>query len=194
MCTFGNTLGTLPTLFSKIAIFSKDITHTLCTIWHGNEVEPIQSNDMYKIFCVCFLMAILGISCQNSGKQKAPVKESIPEVQNQKPENSLPDITGVYRLPETHCDLVITFIKEANGFRYYIKGEHLEGEGKAVVSSEQGEIYVTFDGPTGGNNKPNTLSGLYTNNTLTIQNTGNAQNQYTFFEDCPDKYLEFKKN
>jgi len=149
---------------------------------------------MFQNVCVFILMIVLGTSCHNTGNQKAPVKESVPEVQKPKPENSLPDITGVYRLPETHCDLVITFIKETDGFRYYIKGTHLDVEGKAVVSSEQGEIYVTFDGPTGGNNKPNSLSGLYANNTLTIQNTGNAQNQYTFFEDCPDKYLEFKKN
>ncbi|MEI6141945.1 MAG: hypothetical protein WCP85_21920 [Mariniphaga sp.] len=149
---------------------------------------------MFQNICIFILMVILGISCQSPGNKKAPVKERVPEVQNMKPENTLPDITGVYRLPETRCDLVITFIRESDGFKYYIKGEHLDVEGKAIVSAEQGEIYVTFDGPTGGSNKPNTLSGLYANNTLTIQNTGNAQNQYTFFEDCPDKYLEFKKN
>lgn len=107
--------------------------------------------------------------------------------------NSLPDISGVYRLPETSYDLVITFIKKPNGFRYYIKGQHIDVEGDAIVSAEDSLYYVTFDGPTGGNNEPKSLSGVYKDNTLTIQNYGNSQNEYIFFEDCPDKYMEFKK-
>jgi len=149
---------------------------------------------MDKKICITILMAILCASCQNAGNRKNSGKESISTVQNSKTVNAFPDITGVYRLPETRCDLVITFIKDAEGFKYYIKGTHLDVEGRAVISADNGDYYITFDGPTGGNNKPNSLSGLYKENTLTIQNYGNAQNQYIFFEDCTDKYLEFKKN
>jgi len=147
---------------------------------------------VHKFFAMSIIV-VLCYSCNNVGNDKNQGKEKDSTTQNAKVNSALPDITGVFRLPETHCDLVITFIKGNDGYKYYIKGVHLDVEGKAIVTSENGDYYVTFDGPTGGNNKPKSLSGQYKDNTLTIQNYGNSQNQYTFFEDCPDKYLEFKK-
>jgi len=134
---------------------------------------------MKRSLFVIILVVILSYSCNNSSKTK---------------DSSLPDITGVYRLPETNADLVITFMKDGDGFKYYIKGTHLDVEGKAILSSEENEFYVTFDGPTSGNNEPKSVRGLFKDSTLTIQNYGNADNQFIVFEDCQDdKYLEFKK-
>jgi len=148
---------------------------------------------MNSKFSVIILMAVFCVSCNNVANKKtsADVKDSV--AQKAPAKASLPDISGVYRLPENGCDLVITFIKSGDGFKYYIKGSHLDVEGKAVLSVEEDTYYITFDGPTGGKNKPNDVSGVYKDNTLTIQNYGNAQNQYNYFEDCQDKYLEFKK-
>ena len=145
---------------------------------------------------VIIAMLAACVSCQSKKSSNAattPAADSVKTEQKAAVTDSFPDIAGVYSLPENSCDITITFIKEADGYRYFIKGEHLDVEGNAVLSREENEIYITFDGPTGGESQPNSVSGLYANNTLTIQNSGNAQNQYTVFEECQDKYLVFTK-
>ena len=139
------------------------------------------------------LLVIFCLSCNNSAKNKNSVKESPVIVQKSDTIKSLPDISGYYRLPETGCDLALTITKGEGGFRYFFKGAHLDLEGVALVSAGQQEIYVTFDGPI-GNYPPKTVSGLYSDSTLTIQNSGNAMNKYEYFPDCSEKYLEFTKS
>lgn len=75
-------------------------------------------------FFVIILTVIFSFSCKNSGNDN---------------NSSLPDISGVYRLPETNAGIVINFIKEADGFKYYIKSTHLDVEGKAILSAEEDE-------------------------------------------------------
>ncbi len=143
-----------------------------------------------KIFAIV-LMAMVLVSCHNPGNNNSAKTDST-AVQNSKPANTLPDIAGYYRLPETGCDIALTITKEKNGFKYFFKGEHLDLEGVALLSTEADGFYVTFDGPI-GNTPPKTVSGLFKDNTLTIQNEGNSQNNYHYFTDCDEKYLEFKK-
>jgi hypothetical protein len=140
---------------------------------------------------IIVLMLMVGVACSNPGNNSTAKKDST-AVQNSTPANSLPDIAGYYRLPETGCDIALTITKEKNGFKYYFKGEHLDLEGIALLSYEGDGYYVTFDGPI-GNTPPKTVSGLFKDNTLTIQNEGNSQNNYHYFSDCDEKYLEFKK-
>jgi len=144
-----------------------------------------------KIFIIV-LMVIAGVSCNNPGTNINSVKMDSAAVQSSKTTTSLPDISGYYRLPETGCDIALTITKEKNGFKYFFKGEHLDLEGIAILSSESDGYYVTFDGPI-GNTPAKTVSGLFKDNTLTIQNEGNSQNNYHYFTDCDEKYLEFKK-
>jgi len=149
---------------------------------------------MIRKILMIVMIAIFSYACNNSGNDKNSNKDSVAGMQNSESNSATPDISGVYRLPEKNCDIVITFIKESNNFKYHIKGKNIDAEGFALVTNESDGCYVTFDGPTTGNNKPKSRQGLYKDNTLSIQNYGNAMNQYTFFEDCPDKFLEFKKS
>ena len=149
---------------------------------------------MYQKSLVIILMVMICFSCKNSGNTNNANKDKDSIAQKSVLKDTLPDISGVYRLPETGCDIVITIMKEKTGFKYYIKGSQLDVEGVAVLSADQGVYYITFDGPTGGDNKPNTVSGEYKDNALTIQNYGNSMNEYHYFKDCDAKYLEFKKN
>ncbi len=133
------------------------------------------------------LCSASAVSCSSTNSGKAEATDST-KVAN----DSLPDISGYYRLPETGCNIALSITKEIDGYRYYFKGEHLDIEGVAIVSAETDGIYVTFDGPI-GDAVPKTVSGLFGGKTITIQNSGNAENSYQYFE-CEEKYLEFAKN
>lgn len=137
------------------------------------------------------LLAFLGVSCQNSVNNSQNNEKATDE---QKPgtQANMPDISGYYSLPETGCDLKLTITKENNTFRYFFKGLHLDLQGIAILSTENDITYITFDGPI-GNTPPKTVSGEYKANTITIQNYGNASNNYHYFPDCDEKYLEFTK-
>jgi hypothetical protein len=137
-------------------------------------------------------MVIFGFSCSNSGNTENSSTDSSASVQKSEPGNSLPDISGVYKLPDGGCKLALAIKNENNVFKYSFIGEHLDLEGTAIVNKVNEDIYVVFDGPI-GNTPPKTVEALYKGNTLTIQNSGNAQNQYQYFE-CDEKYPEFKKN
>ncbi len=139
------------------------------------------------------VMVIFCSSCNNNGNNATTSKTDSAKVQTPAPANSLPDISGYYRLPETGCNIALTITKEKSGYKYFFKGDHLDLEGIALVSLEEKECYVTFDGPI-GNTPPKTVSGLFEGKTLTIQNEGNASNQYHYFTDCDEKYLVFTKN
>lgn len=141
---------------------------------------------------IIIVMVIFCYSCNNTGNNATTSKTDSTKVQIPAPTNSLPDISGYYRLPETGCNIALTITKEKSGYKYFFKGEHLDLEGIAIVSLEQKECYVTFDGPI-GNTSPKTVSGLFEGKTLTIQNEGNASNKYQYFTDCDEKYLVFTK-
>jgi len=147
---------------------------------------------MYQKIFAMMLMAFLGFSCQNSVNNNQE-KDTAAGEQTTVSSTTLPDISGHFSLPETGCDIALIIIKENNIFRYFFKGTHLDLQGIAIVSVENNECYITFDGPIG--NTPNkTVSALYNDNTIVIQNYGNASNNYHYFSDCSEKYLEFKKD
>jgi hypothetical protein len=146
---------------------------------------------MFQKIIVVMLLAFLGFSCQNSVKNSQN-SENAADEQTQGAQANTPDISGSYSLPETKCDLKLTITKENNTFKYNFTGLHLDLEGIAILSTESNTTYVTFDGPIG--NTPNkSLSAEYSGKTITIQNYGNASNNYHFFPDCDEKHLEFTK-
>jgi hypothetical protein len=147
---------------------------------------------MFQRILLVSLLVAFGFSCSNTGNTETSGTDSTTGVQKSEPVNSLPDISGMYKLPDGGCKLTLTIKNENNVFKYNFIGEHLDLEGIAIVNMVNGDFYVVFDGPI-GNTPPKTVEALYKDNTLTIQNSGNAQNQYQYFE-CSEKYLEFKKN
>jgi hypothetical protein len=148
---------------------------------------------MIQKFSVFIVMLLLGVSCTSTVNNNNSGEANADSVKTTKSENALPDISGYYRLPETGCNLALTITKENDGFKYYFKGEHLDLEGIALLSQEDSIYYITFDGPI-GNTPPKTVSAQFKENTITIENYGNAMNEYNYFPDCSEKYLEFSKN
>ncbi len=148
---------------------------------------------MIQKIIVLFFVLILSLSCSNTGNNNTSSEANADSLQNTKSDNSIPDISGYYRLPETGCDIALTITKENTEFKYYFKGTHLDLEGVALINIEDSVCYITFDGPI-GNTAPKTVSGQFKDNAITIQNTGNSINEYHYFKDCEDKYLEFKRN
>ena len=103
------------------------------------------------------------------------------------------DYSGVYKFSKEGKDfsLTITLTKGSDGYKYYLTGEHYDQEGIAIIETHD-ETYLTFDGPI-GNNKPKTVSGQIEGNVILIQNYGNSMNEYHFFVECDEKYMEFVK-
>lgn len=140
---------------------------------------------------VAALCSALAVSCSTNNTGNTSGTDSTATTKDAA-KDSLPDISGYYRLPETGCNIALSITKEIDGYKYYFKGEQLDIEGTAIVSKEPDGIYVTFDGPIGGA-EPKTVSGLFSDKTITIQNSGNADNNYHYFE-CEEKFLVFSKN
>jgi hypothetical protein len=134
------------------------------------------------------LMVVFIYSCnntENNNSKKTEVKVKI--------ETSTYDISGSYKMPENTCGFELIITKEREEFNYNIKGKNgiVDIFGKISVNNENGASYVNLTLPESFSAK--TVEGLLENNKITIQNYGNAGNQFTIFEDCEDKYMEFIK-
>jgi len=140
---------------------------------------------------VIMLMVFFSFSCNNTENNSSQGKDN--EVKNEETETSLPDISGTYKMPVNTCGFELIITKENEEYSYNVKGNNgiLDIYGKLSLSNQNGTIYVDFTLPESFSEK--TVQGLLENNTITIQNYGNADNQFTIFEDCGDKYMEFKK-
>jgi hypothetical protein len=139
-------------------------------------------------------MVIFSISCNNTENNSNQSKDNEVKKEDTKTETSLPDISGKYKMPENTCSFELIISKEKGEYSYNFKGKNgiLDIFGKLSVSNDNGTTYVNFTLPESFSVK--TVEGLLENNTITIQNYGNADNQFTIFEDCEDKYMEFIKN
>ncbi len=102
-----------------------------------------------------------------------------------------PDYAGVYKLADsTICNIVITIKKDKRGYTYKIRGSGVKNSGKLSVIKDDAEIYFVFTGTKRSGDKT-AVEGAYSDGKITIQNTGNAMNQYICFKNCDAKYLEF---
>lgn len=143
-----------------------------------------------KLFYLAFaIAATLLIGCNGNKENKTKDAEKTTETEI----TTSTDYSGVYKSNQDGegCDLTITLTKENDGYKYFLTGEHHDQEGKAIIEKTDA-VYITFDGPI-GNNKPNTVSGQIEGNTMMFQNYGNANNEYHFFVDCDEKFIEFVK-
>jgi len=148
-----------------------------------------------KFFAILVFITF-SYSCNNSENASATDKDSTPVTQTENLTNATPDFSGQYKLPAESGDLALIITKVGNDFRYNLKGEggKLDVEGALIVSPEAESFRLTFDGPTGGENKPKDVEALFQNNTIVIQNSGNAdQGSWVLFPFCSAKYLEFTK-
>lgn len=141
------------------------------------------------VISVIIAMSVMGLSCNNSENTR-----QTKEVDNNEPIYNLPDLEGKYILPSEGCNITLTIKKDKNDFDYAFEGMDgiIDMSGNIIFSKEEDSYRITFDGPI-ENNAPKTVEAIFKDNSITIQNYGNADQDFTVFTDCEEKYLEFKK-
>ncbi|MBN2663427.1 MAG: hypothetical protein JXR68_07230 [Bacteroidales bacterium] len=139
------------------------------------------------------LMFAFCLSCGNSENNSNQIDDNEVKKENTVTETKLPDISGNYKMSENSCGFELIINKEGGEYSYNIKGGNgiLDVFGAVSVNNVEGTNYVNFTFPESFSTQ--TVEGIFDNNTITIQNYGNADNQFHIFEDCDDKYMEFVK-
>jgi hypothetical protein len=135
---------------------------------------------------VAFSMVL--VSCNsNKTENKAEQKDSVKtEVAPAKAEF---DYSGKYAMiDKSVCDLVIEIQKKDNNFTY--SSEKVKGN--IEIINQDKEVYLKFIAINGKSPKGD-VEAKYENETLLIQNEGNAMNKFTIFNKCDAKYLELKR-
>lgn len=103
------------------------------------------------------------------------------------------DYSGTYKISDKEiCDFIIIIVKNDNNYTYTIKGTGFKSSGKLSFEKQDEETYINFSGTLRSGDKT-PVTGLYSDNKITIQNYGNSINQYICFKSCDSKYLEFVK-
>jgi hypothetical protein len=148
----------------------------------------------FKLFLSFTITAVVLVSsCQNSGNTENKTNTDSVKTESGVSSNSLPDISGHYKMGENTCGFELIITKGEGKYTYNIKGKNgiVDLFGDASVSNSDGTMSVSFTLPESFSSK--TADGVYTENSITIQNYGNAENQFEIFKDCGEKYMEFKK-
>jgi len=141
-----------------------------------------------------FLSGIIAValflgSCGNNTEQKVEQKDSTINKTEPTAVVAEVDYSGTYNMVDkTICDLSIIIQKNGNDLSYKID----KSEGKVEIIKQENEVYLKFVAINGVSPKGD-VEAKYENETLLIQNEGNAMNQYTNFKKCDAKYLELKK-
>ena len=159
---------------------------------------------MYKATTL-FLAILCLISCENR-KTNSPIQDTSKT-------KILDSISGFYKTEidsnysET-CELSVEIRKNKNQYTYHLKTDLRDVKGKVgFVRDSPNELYIVFEGIEWDeylgdetneidddveekNTKiPVGIEAYVGNDTLTIQNNGNAMNSYTKIGECGRKYI-----
>ena len=105
----------------------------------------------------------------------------------------LQEYVGTYKTDdEKSCSINLTITLKADGLHYKIKTKTRNKEGHIKIVKMGEETYVNFIGLRGDKPKDQ-IEGLCADHKITIQNDGNAMNQYTNFGECDLKYIVLEK-
>ena len=100
---------------------------------------------------------------------------------------------GTYKTEDQKsCPIGLTITSKSDGYHYAIKIKNKVQEGRLKVSKIKDEVYLNFVGLIAKKPKYE-VEGQYIDNSVVIQNEGNAMNKYTIFGACDEKYIELKK-
>jgi len=137
------------------------------------------------------LLLLFAVSCNSgSGNNETQNSDSLSVTTEQK---SAMDYSGVYTTSaESLCKITLTITKAAEEYSYQISMDKLNYTGKIIFEVTEGQTYLAFDGQI-GDNAPKTVSGQLMDGAIMIQNYGNSMNEYHYFKQCDEKFLEFKK-
>lgn len=156
-----------------------------------------------------FYFALL--SC-NHKTEKISSEKDLKEETNVSKVNSKDEIEGTYT-DSSDCNISLIISKNKNDYQYVFKTSVRTLKGKATYPhSSSGENYLTlegiqwdeYEGDISNENEndsipakeleiPVGIDALYTKDTLTIQNYGNAMNSYTKISECGLKYIQLIK-
>jgi hypothetical protein len=144
-----------------------------------------------KLTITACLIAILFLIACNSGTENA--ESTLQDSMSNSNQPVGPDYSGIYKVNEENsCQLSISITKDGQNYKYRILGDKLDCWGNLIVENVDGDLYFTFDGQI-AENKPKTVSAKFVDGSIIIQNYGNSMNEYNYFKQCEEKYLEFKK-
>lgn len=102
------------------------------------------------------------------------------------------DYSGVYKSGDTYCEMEMVITKVNGEYQYEINSKFRNQTGLLKVNETENDIYFKFDGLLGVNPKEE-IGGKFINETIIIQNSGNAMNSYLKFSECDIKYIELEK-
>jgi len=100
------------------------------------------------------------------------------------------ELNGFYSLSDTdNCKKILIIDIENDFFSIYSMDHNLKNQesitmGKLNILEDGAHTYL----------KMNSIEALYYKNSIVIQNSGNSMNDYTYFDFCDSKYLNFHKS
>lgn len=142
-----------------------------------------------SVLGIVVISMVLG-SCNPRKAEKTESKDSVKvETVPATPAMAAVDYSGQYSVEDKSvCDLTIDIQKKDNGFTY-VSGK---AKGSVEIIKQDDEVYLNFIAINGKSPKGD-VEAKYENETLLIQNEGNAMNPYSIFKKCDAKFLELKK-
>ena len=90
------------------------------------------------------------------------------------------------------CNLTIGIRKDDHIYVYSIHGAGVKSSGKLAVEKVGEQVYLTFSGMLRSGDRSE-VTGVYSDNAITIQNYGSSMNEYVCFKQCDTKYLRLVK-
>jgi hypothetical protein len=157
-------------------------------------------------FILFLLASVLIVSCNNQDPKTAIPKNDTIETKD--------TISGLYKteidsLYTDKCEISVSISKSKNGYLYHLKTDLRDVKGNVrLISEAPNELYLVFEGikwdayegdisnQTDDNDTitkdleiPVGIEAYVGNDTLTIQNDGNAMNSYTKIGECGRKFI-----
>jgi hypothetical protein len=101
------------------------------------------------------------------------------------------DYSGSYYSDDKSCAMTLQIAIKNGVYTYQWKTSRRNVTGTMLPNRSESETYLMFKGLTGTGKQP--VEALFSNNSIMVQNSGNAQNPYQHFRECSAKYITFTK-
>ncbi|HLP92451.1 MAG TPA: hypothetical protein VK168_00360 [Saprospiraceae bacterium] len=101
------------------------------------------------------------------------------------------DYAGSYYSDEKSCPMELHISLKNGAYNYQWKSGKRSASGLALPKWSESGIFLLFKGL--GNSGKSDVEGLFADNSIAIQNAGNAQNKYQIFKECDAKFIHLNK-
>lgn len=108
--------------------------------------------------------------------------------------SALESLLGNFSMNQTNdCDLKLNIYKEKEKYKYSMSSTKRSARGFIKIYIENDDhVYIYLNGLL-ADDPPETVSGVFYENQVVIQNYGNAMNEYTQLSECSEKFIELQK-